>query len=182
MAATIIAFAYAQMAAYQQRTGLPIDPASQIQCIVRDPVHFAHVIFGDIVLHGRHYVESAIGRLGLSELPLPWAIVVVEILTLVAAAATSGLILTPRARVAMIAIFISTVVGIQLSQYLVWNIVCGDVIEGVQGRYFLPVVPVALMAISLSRSRWRLDMRVLAAVAFLCNAFALAAMVRRYWI
>ncbi|PYQ48176.1 MAG: hypothetical protein DMF59_16830 [Acidobacteria bacterium] len=177
--ATIIAFAYARAASFQQRTGMPIDPAAQMQCVVHDPMHFARAMLSDIAVHWRYYADGTVGRLGLNELALPTAIVVIEVVTVIAAAITSKRVLNTAARIVAIGIFIATAVGVVLSQYMIWSIVCGDTIEGVQGRYFLPIVPLALLAISWNR--WRFDPRVLAAVAVVCNAFAFAAIVRRYW-
>src|SRR5438445_1709182 len=138
--ATMIAFAYAQAASFQQRTGMPIDPAAQMQCVVHDPMHFARAMLSDIAVHWRYYVEGTVGRLGLYELPLPAAIVVIEVLTLIAAAITSKRALNASARIVAICIFIATAVGVVLSQYMIWIIVCGHTIEGIQGRYFLPIV------------------------------------------
>jgi uncharacterized membrane protein len=178
--ATVLAFAYAHMAAYQQRGGLPIDPASQLACVLHDPMRFLRLAVADVAVHGRYYVEGLIGRFGLNEFSLPIAVVVIEILTLLAAALTSKRTLTPLGRLVAIGIVIATVAGVMLSQYMIWSIVCGDAIEGVQGRYFLPILPLALLAIS--SKRLRLDARVFAAIAVLCNAFAFAALIRRYWI
>jgi uncharacterized membrane protein len=178
--ATVLAFAYAHMAAYQQRAGLPIDPASQLACVLHDPMRFLRLAVADVAVHGRYYIEGLIGRFGLNEFSLPMAVVVIEILTLLAAALTSKRTLTPLGRLVAIGIVIATVAGVMLSQYMIWSIVCGDAIEGVQGRYFLPILPLALLAIS--SQRLRLDARVFAAIAVLCNAFAFAALIRRYWI
>ncbi|MDQ6800594.1 MAG: DUF2142 domain-containing protein [Acidobacteriota bacterium] len=180
--ATVIAFAYAHLAAYQQRGGMPIDPASQIQCVMHDPMRFLRLAIADLGVHGRYYVEGLIGRFGLNEFPLPTAIVAIEILTLIAAALTSKRTLTAVGRLVAIGIVIGTVAGVMLSQYMIWSIVCGDAIEGVQGRYFLPILPLALLAISFSIPRLRLDARVISAIAVICNAFALVAIIRRYWI
>jgi uncharacterized membrane protein len=180
--ATVIAFAYAHMAAYQQRGGMPIDPASQLTCVIYDPMHFLRLAMADVAVHSRYYVEGLVGRFGLNEFPLPFGVVIVEILTLLAAALTSKRTLTPAGRLVAIAIVIATVAGVMLSQYMIWSIICGDVIEGVQGRYFLPIVPLALLAIAFSIPRFRLDARVIAAIALVCNAFAFIAILRRYWI
>ncbi|HYS55034.1 MAG TPA: DUF2142 domain-containing protein [Thermoanaerobaculia bacterium] len=178
--ATIVSFGYARAASFQQRTGLPIDPAAQLQCVIHDPLRFARALLADVAIHGRYYLEGTVGRFGLNELPLPTIIVILEVVTLIAAAMTSQRVLNPVGRLVAILIFIVTAAGIVLSQYMVWSIVCGDTIEGVQGRYFLPIVPLALLAIGWNR--WRFDPRVLAVVALVCNAFAFAAIVRRYWI
>jgi uncharacterized membrane protein len=178
--ATVIAFAYAHMAAYQQRGGLPIDPASQLACVLHDPMRFLRLAVADVAVHSRYYIEGLIGRFGLNEFSLPMAVVVIEILTLLAAALTSKRTLTPLGRLVAIGIVIATVAGVMLSQYMIWSIVCGDAIEGVQGRYFLPILPLALLAISSKRLRF--DARAFAAIAVLCNAFVFAALIRRYWI
>ena len=180
--ATVIAFAYAHMAAYQQRGGMPIDPASQLACVIHDPMRFLRVATADFAMHSRYYLDGLIGRFGLNEFPLPIAIVVVEILTLIVAALTSKRTLTPLARLVAFSIVIATVAGVMLSQYMVWSVVCGDAIEGVQGRYFLPVLSVALLAIGFSVPRLRLDGRAIAAIVLVCNAFAFVAIIRRYWI
>jgi len=180
--ATIIAFAYAHMAAYQQRGGMPIDPASQFSCVLHDPMRFLRLAMGDIAVHSRYYLEGLVGRFGLNEFPLPIAVVILEVLTLFTAALTSKRALTVAARLVAIAIVIATIAGVMLSQYMIWSIVCGDAIEGGQGRYFLPIVPLVLLAIGFSTPRLRLDARVIAAIAVVCNAFAFVAIIRRYWI
>jgi uncharacterized membrane protein len=180
--ATVIAFAYGHMAAYQQRGGLPIDPASQLACVLHDPMRFLRLAVADVAVHGRYYIDGLVGRFGLNEFSLPMTVVVIEILTLLAAALTSKRTLTPLGRIVAIGIVIATVAGVVLSQYMIWSIVCGDAIEGVQGRYFLPILPLALLAISFSIPRLRLDARVIAAIALVCNAFAFVSIIRRYWV
>lgn len=62
-----------------------------------------------------------------------------------------------------------------------WSVVCGDAIEGVQGRYFLEILPLFLASISLPRIRWRIGPWTIAAVAIVCNGVALQTLIRRYW-
>jgi uncharacterized membrane protein len=180
--ATAIAFGYAHIAAYPQRGGLPVDPASQIACMIHDPPRFLRIMVADAGTHWRYYIDGIVGRFGLNELSLPTPVVFIEVAVLIAAAITSNRMLNLRSRLVAIAIVIATVAGVLLSQYMIWSIVCGEEIEGAQGRYFLPVVPMALLAFSFSMTRWRLDTRVLAAIAIVCNAFAFVAIVRRYWV
>jgi uncharacterized membrane protein len=180
--ATAFSFAYAHAASYQQRGGLPIDPVAQIRCLLHDPFRFLNLIFTDLAAHWRYYIDGIVGRLGLNEMALPTAVVVIEILTLVVAALTSKRVLGLGIRLTAIGIVLATMIGVMLSQYMIWSIVCGDTIEGVQGRYFLPVVPLALLALSFSSTRWRVELRVIAIIAIVCNAIAFVEIVRRYWI
>ena len=93
--ATLIAFAYAHMAAYQQRGGMAIDPGGQLACVMHEPMRFMRLAMADLAVHSRYYVEGLIGRFGLNEFSLPIGVVVIEILTLFAAALTSKRTLRP---------------------------------------------------------------------------------------
>jgi len=178
---TLLAIAAAQRGAYNPRRGLPVDAGAQLRCIMSDPIHFAHVMLHDVVANSRFYIEEMIGRFGANELKLSPVVIALEILLLLGVAITSGAALRARVRVTALAIVAMTVGGILLSQYLIWSVVCGDALEGVQGRYFLEILPLFLAAIALPRMRLRMNPWVVIAVTIVCNAMALLTLVRRYW-
>ncbi len=169
---TATSFVYARLAYYQQRGGMPIDPAAQLRCIISDPMRFAGILLHDFGSHGAAYFKQAIGRMG-TDLNVPFVIIALEVALLLAVAFTSGIELTATRRSLALAVVLITAGGVVLSQYLNWSIVCSDVIEGVQGRYFLPVLPLALAALALPYSRWRVGMRGVVAVAIVSNAVAI---------
>jgi uncharacterized membrane protein len=185
IAATVVGTALAVLAAsrgaYNPRPGLPVDAAAQLRCIAADPIHFAKVALHDATTNGRFYIEEMIGRFGANEIKLSPVIITIEILLLLAVALTCGAALRARVRVTALAIVAMTVGGILLSQYLIWSVVCGDVIEGVQGRYFLEILPLFLAAIVVPRFRSLVSPWVIVAVAVACNAAALMTLVHRYW-
>jgi uncharacterized membrane protein len=180
-AGTLVALAAARRGAYNARAGLPVDAAAQLRCIVADPLHFVRVALHDVASNGRFYVEEMIGRFGANELKLSPFVITAEIALLAIIALTAGVAVQRRVRATALAITVMTVGGILLSQYLIWSIVCGDVIEGVQGRYFLEVLPLALTAFALPRARWRHASWAIVIVAAVCNGVALMTLVRRYW-
>lgn len=180
-AGTLIALVAAARGAYNPRAGLPVDAASQIRCIAAAPMKFAGVLVHDTATNGRYYIDEMIGRFGANELKLPPFVVTIEILLLLAVALTAGAALRGRVRMTAVAITVMTVAGVLLSQYLIWSVVCGDTIEGVQGRYFLEILPLFLAAMAVPRVRWRVGPWVIAAVSIVCNSLALMTLVRRYW-
>ncbi|HXH37154.1 MAG TPA: DUF2142 domain-containing protein [Thermoanaerobaculia bacterium] len=180
-AGTLLALAAASRGAYNPRVGLPVDAAAQIRCIAANPMRFAGVAIHDAVTNGRFYLEEMVGRFGANELKLSPFIITAELLLLLTVAITTGAALRGRVRMAAVAITVMTVCGILLSQYLIWSIVCGDTIEGVQGRYFLEILPLLLAAIAVQRIRWRAGPWVIVAVSIVCNGMAMATLVRRYW-
>jgi uncharacterized membrane protein len=180
---TFFAVLVASHGTYNARSELPIDARAQVRCILAQPVHFGAVLLHDLVTNGRFYVEEMIGRLGANELKLPAFVIAVELLLLLAAGLTTGIARRASVRIAALTIVLLTAGGILLSQYLIWSIVCGDVIEGVQGRYFLEILPLALIAVvPRLRSRWRLTPAAITVVAVICNGVALFTMVNRYWL
>jgi uncharacterized membrane protein len=178
---TLLSLVAASRGVYNARAGQPVDAGAQIRCIVSDPIHFGHVMLHDLATNGRFYIEEMIGRFGANQLKLSPIIITVEILLLIAVAITCGAALRARIRITALAIVMMTVCGILLSQYLIWSVVCGDALEGVQGRYFLEILPLFLAAIVLPRTRLRMNPGIVIAVAVLCNAMALMTLVQRYW-
>jgi hypothetical protein len=178
---TLLAIAAAQRGAYNARAGLPVDAGAQLRCIASDPIHFAHVMLHDVATNGRFYVEEMIGRFGANELKLSPIVITVEILLLLGVAMTCGAALRARVRMTALAIVVMTIAGILLSQYLIWSVVCGDALEGVQGRYFLEILPLFLAPLALPRIRLRTSQWIVIAVAVVCNAMALLTLVHRYW-
>jgi uncharacterized membrane protein len=180
-AGTLLSFAAASRGAYNARRGLPVDAAAQLRCIASDPIHFAHVMLHDVAANGRFYIEEMIGRFGANELKLSPVVITLEILLLLAVAITCGAALRARIRITALAIVAMTVAGILLSQYLIWSVVCGDALEGVQGRYFLEILPLFLAAMAVPRIRLRTNPWIVIAVAAVCNAMALLTLMHRYW-
>jgi uncharacterized membrane protein len=178
---TLLSFLAAGRGAYNPRVGLPVDAGAQLRCIASDPIHFARVMLHDVVTNGRFYIEEMIGRFGANELKLSPIVITIEILLLLTVALTCGAALRARVRVTALAIVVMTTAGILLSQYLIWSVVCGDSLEGVQGRYFLEILPLFLAAIALPRIRLRMNPWIVIGVAMLCNAMALLTLVSRYW-
>jgi uncharacterized membrane protein len=180
-AGTLLSIAVASRGAYNQRDGLPVDAAAQIGCIAAHPMQFARVVVHDVATNGRFYVEEMIGRFGANEIKLSPFVIAAEVIVLIAVALTAGAALQGRVRIAAVVIAATTFFAILLSQYLIWSVVCGEAIEGVQGRYFLPILPLCLATTSLPRVRWRISPRAIVAVTIVCNGVALLTLVRRYW-
>lgn len=178
---TLLAACAASRGAYNARADLPVDAGAQLRCILSDPLHFVRVLAGDAVTNGRFYVEEMIGRFGPNSVKLPPIAITLGIVMLVVAAIGSAARPAPRLRGTAIAIAAATAAGILLSQYLIWSIVCGDAIEGVQGRYFLEILPLVVVAAALPLRRWRYTQAALIAIAVVCNAVALRVLLTTYW-
>jgi uncharacterized membrane protein len=184
--ATAAGFALAMWTA--ARAGAPVrpdvrtDPSAQIDCIRHDPRVFGDALVHDAKLHGFEYAEEGIGRLGLLEIRLPKAIIVAELLLLLLCAWCGAEWLPPRVRGMTLPIVAATLIGIALSSYVGWTAVCVRQIDGIQGRYFLPIAPLILAIVSLPLIRREALPRIsVLGVAAAANAAALATVISRYY-
>ncbi len=178
---TALAFGYAHLAWYVQRMGDPIDPGAQLCCMLSNPSLFVRAVVNDLGANTRSHLEELVGRFGaVQQIHLPFTITMVEAVILLLAGLTTAP-LPWRRRVLGAAIVAATCFGIILSQYLTWSFACSDVLQGLQGRYALPLLPLALALLALPRARWRLGLVGIVAAAVVCNAVALVGIARHFW-
>jgi uncharacterized membrane protein len=90
-----------------------------------------------------------IGALGALDTLLPKPYYALAALILLAALIADAL--GPdagRGRALLLVVALAGTGAVFLSQYLIWSAVGGTVIEGVQGRYFLPLAPATVLLIA----------------------------------
>lgn len=148
---TLIANAYSVT---RIRTDIHAIPAEQVRYILTAPLEFVKVMIRSLYAYKYIYAESFVGTLGLMELYLSKYYYVFAGATLIACAAC----LRPKAdrkTVALAAAALATTIGIFLSLYLVWNEVGAPLIDGVQGRYFIPIAIALITAIPMTVSHWQ---------------------------
>lgn len=120
--------------------------------IFEHPIKTARIFVDTLKAMGSWYYETCIGRrLSGLTLVLPSSIVSAFTVLLVLAIperADSPFQTKRGERFLLGAIFIGVVLLIMLSMFLGWTSDTRTTIQGVQGRYFLPILPLGLMALS----------------------------------
>ncbi len=155
-----------------------IDPAAQVQCIRHQPTRFIEALRSEMRFD---YVRQAVGRLGLLDVSLPDAVVWAELLLLLLCAWTAGNVSVP-VRLAALIVSLSTIAGVALSLYIGWTPPCARSIDGLQGRYLLPIVPVLFAIVGMPLVRREQVTRIaLTLVAIAANVTALVAVASRYY-
>ena len=123
-------------------------------------------------------LEQIAGRLGLLNIALPRLAIVCALLLPIAVALFAGVRVTPAQRIAALLIALGSILLVELSEYISWTPVGAPVVQGVQGRYFIPVLPLFLLAISRANERARWPKLAVPAVMAVVNAAALWAVYR----
>jgi uncharacterized membrane protein len=139
---------------------LGADPPAQMALLVHDPLLGVRVAWATLMLYWPAYLDSFIGRLGWFETMLPPAYEAAAYAMLGVAAVTAALGLTGErisvgSRLVMALGLLVTVAGVFASQYVIWTAPGHPIIDGVQGRYFLPLaVAGAALLPALGNRRW----------------------------
>lgn len=159
----------------------PIDTRTQLRFIASDPLHFGWVIAHDVQTNGRDYVESMTGRLGRYELKLPPWTTLLLLLMLAAVGVTCGPPLPPRARLLIAAISIAVWLATVTYLYLTSSIAGGDIIEGTQGRYLLPLLPMLMTTLRVRAIRVPMPALAVYAIAIAANGMGIVVLLRHYY-
>src|SRR5260370_12857635 len=168
------------------------DPAAQMAHLVGDPFLVIHVVRETLVQHWRNYLTEFVGQLGWLDVALPRAYHVAAhvMLGIAALAAMLGLrgarISAGSCLIITVGLMVS-VIGLFAIQYMTWTVPGHATVEGIQGRYFLPLALVGTgMLPALGNTRFTQLNNVLTAavVAFpvITLAYVMNAVVLRYYL
>jgi hypothetical protein len=173
---------------YQEtRRGSVVDPARQVAFLRENPGHLASIVTTSFVVSGRRWAEQTVGVIGWLDARLPsWLYHVAW--GLLAAA----VLIDPFRRVRVdvmtrglhLVVFGVSFLGVLWATYLAWSDVGAARIRGVQGRYFLPLIPLlgVGLGIGIDRPWLRTCATAVAAVFALSSAIAtLVTVVERYY-
>jgi len=174
-----LAAAGARAAYYPLRSDVPTEAAAQSIHVIRHPLQFVQIAATDYWDHAAQYRDQLIGRLGWLDVGLPSFVIFGYLILFVYAALSVSLRLSAQERLMAALAFGGSLLLLSLSQYLVWTPVGAAQIEGLQGRYFLPIAALALLSIAIPQlwlHRW-----VIAVTTIAGNVVALLALVKRYY-
>ncbi len=144
------AFALATLTARAVKTpfrpDVVIETDRQIASSVRQPSRFFKVATNSYLWYGPSYVEGFVGRLGWLNVPLPRLLLIsyLVLLSALLVVDTQRAIAVASWQRAILAIAaLTNVVLISAIFYAIFMPVGANHIAGIQGRYFLPIAPVA---------------------------------------
>ncbi len=181
---TLLSAVYAQRFSQAYRPG--VNAIAQLHYSIQHPATVASIVARDFVVHAPRFARQFVGNLGWLDTPVPsWLVVLV----LAALLAIAGLDNPERQRfdrverMFILSAVVLTCLLISFSQYLTWTPVGAAFVDGVTGRYFLPVAPFALLLLMNRRFADRADLVPLVAgpVLVLSTAAALGVLLLRFF-
>jgi hypothetical protein len=129
-----------------------VDVAQQWAGLREHPVRFASVVATSLAVNRVRWARQGVGMIGWLDTPLPnrfyelaWVVLVAAVLVDPFRRTRTDLV----TRGLYLAVFASTSACILLALYLIWSNVGAMSIRGVQGRYFVPLVPLLGVALGI---------------------------------
>ncbi|KJU85094.1 conserved hypothetical protein, membrane [Candidatus Magnetobacterium bavaricum] len=125
-----------------------ISPHQQMSFILSHPLTYCRTIFNTFFIERHFYLYQIIGVFGWLDTPMPASIVYSYCLLLVTLSFVDRdkrYVIPKVKKILIFTIMMSTILAIITIGYLFWVPVGADSINGIQGRYFLPVLPLLML-------------------------------------
>jgi uncharacterized membrane protein len=155
---------------------------AQLAVIVADPMGYIRILASSVTERAPVYALQIVGRFGWNAILLPLLAYPLAMLMLTAAVANgSGARFGWRQRLWWLAVAAGIALLIETAMYLTGTPLAADYIQGTQGRYFLPILPLVLLALSPAEPM-RGAHGLLAASAMLLLAIAAVTALDSFWV
>ncbi|WP_088182731.1 DUF2142 domain-containing protein [Sphingobium sp. Z007] len=154
----------------------------QLAILLNDPVGYARILVSSVVERAPVYALQIVGRFGWNAILLPVVAYPLGLLMLGAGVANgSGARFGIGQRLWWLAVAGGVALLIETAMYLTGTPLGADYIQGTQGRYFLPILPLVLIALS-PESAVRGAQRIFAAAAIALLLIAAATVFDSFWV
>ncbi|MFM8269733.1 MAG: DUF2142 domain-containing protein [Pseudomonadota bacterium] len=131
------------------RTEPSVNPALQLSYILQNPVHYFLILLKTFITKLWFYAHTGIGSFGWLDTPLPKIITylyfVFVLFTVIVWQEESRV--SKLSRMALLLGFFITFSAFSTAIYLTWTELKSSVVDGVQGRYFIPCLGSLFLAI-----------------------------------
>ena len=156
--------------------------ADQLAVILHDPLAYVRILCSSVVERAPVYALQIVGRFGWNAILLPLAAYALGAVMLGAAVLSgSGARFGFGQRLWWLAVAAGVALLVETAMYLTGTALGADYIQGTQGRYFLPVLPLVLLAL-MPGDPVRGARAVFAGAAMILLAVAALCVVDSFWV
>lgn len=156
--------------------------AAQLAVILADPNAYVRLLGTSVMERAPVYALQIVGRFGWNAILLPLAAYPLALLMVGAAVLSgSGMRIGMKQRLWWLLVAAGCALLIETAMYLTGTPLAADYIQGTQGRYFLPLLPLALLAI-MPETGVHGARTVLAATAVLLLLIGMASAFDSFWV
>jgi uncharacterized membrane protein len=170
------------------RIDIPINPDEQLALIIKNPLNFIFIAVKNYFFNFGYYLKTFFGQLTWLDLYVPLYLIAFNCFVIAAVAVfdkDSTKTLPKFYEYLFVTIIAGTALIVSALLYMTWSPVGGDLIEGIQGRYFIPVAPLFFLLFYENKITWKrfaefAPLIVFAAVVF-SMIITLLTVINRYY-
>lgn len=164
--------------------GMAVAAESQLASMASHPGAFLVKLGATWAQYSPRYLAEAIGKFGWLDTYLPGPLIVAAYALLLYSSLAWGPRFTARRRALYWGVASAAILLVVITLDISWNAVGNRVVDGIQGRYFLPIVPLLLLPMISERFRRRLDRSSLVSICA-CQSMillgSLLILIRRFY-
>ena len=164
-----------------------VDFTDQMNYLVNNPLEFRTIVFRSLKLFGDFYFTSYIGRLGWLDTILPqyvYSSYFYMVIFMLLFDNNRQLMIAPWQKVISLVTACAVFYSVFLSLYLTWTPVGYGTLEGMQGRYLIPIVPALLPIfhhkVKSTQKKWKSI--IIAAYLFIVLSVAVRTLIFQFYI
>jgi uncharacterized membrane protein len=123
-------------------------PNKQLEFIFYNLIKYLYIVIESYWIHGRGFINSCIGILGWLDTPMPifyYDLAIAMLFFFAFFDSNNQVNLRISQRLVLLVCVIGTLFIIATMMYMSWTPVGQEVIEGIQGRYFIPISPLIFL-------------------------------------
>ncbi len=164
-----------------------VDEAGQLAYIKENPLNFTAMLVWVQLENALYYVYQMVGLVGKMDIELPWTLSYLMLLLTFFVYSKDTAAPTPlgiHGRALILGIFLMTYLGILTVVYIVFNPLHSSSILGIQGRYFLPLLPLLWLLIPVSpqtSGQTRIILNVIKIITFAQLLLCMGMVGVKYW-
>ena len=122
---------------------------SNLEYIISEPLKYLNIIGKSILSEGRTWVRQTFGgNLGWIAVNVFMPFILIYLLLFIYSALTEKGDIKLSDRICIFSVDLAIFLIVLTTEYVQWTAYRADIIDGVQGRYFLPVIPMTFIAFS----------------------------------
>ena len=164
-----------------------VSPSKQLVIILNNPLNFFALIFDTFILKIATYIKEFIGTLGWldTELPKLYIFSYAFVLLFVAMASKKkDIVISYKQKMVILITLILNVIFLYALMYLSWTSVGGNIIEGIQGRYFIPIAPLVFLLLYNQQINFNIKKfgLVVACYSVFSETFTAIVLLHRYYL
>jgi len=154
---------------------------SNFEYIINKPLNYLNIIGKSILSDGRTWVRQAFGgNLGWIAVNLFMPFILVYLLLFIYSALAEKGDMKLSDRICILAVDLVIFFIVLTTEYVQWTAYRADVIDGVQGRYFLPLIPVTFLG--LAGKNPKLPKKYLNRIVYIyMGTYNIVALLTVYW-